>query len=70
MTVAMMSNLGSERPELGSGRPDLGSARPDLGSESLVLRLGWTLTSDRKNCLVWNHWSSAPPGPLPKKGTN
>ena len=24
---------------------------------------------DRKNCPVWNHRSSAPPGPLPKKAS-
>ena len=70
-------DLGSERPDLGSEGPDLRSERPALRSErpawrserlDLGLRGGcWTLTSDRKNCPVWNHRSSTPPGPLPKK---
>ena len=78
-------DLGSERPDLGSGRPDLRSEkpdlgsersdleskRPDLGSERLYLRLGGDgrKTETGENCPMWNHRSSAPPGPLPKKGT-
>ena len=62
--------LGSERPNLGSEKPDLGSGRPDLGSERLYLRLGGGggRTETGENCPMWNHRSSAPTGPLPKKG--
>ena len=62
------------RPDLGSDRSDLGSERPDMGSERPYLRLagGGGRTDGRKtetgeNCPMWNHRSSAPPGPLPKK---
>ena len=74
--------FGSGRPDLGSDRPDLGSERPYLGSKGLhlqsgrpVLRLrgggGTDGQTDRRtetgeNCPMWNHRSSAPPGPLPK----
>ena len=76
-------DLGSERPDLGSGRPDLRSEkpdlgsersdleskRPDLGSERLYLRLGGGggRTETGENRPVWNHKSSAPPGPLPMR---
>ena len=70
---------GTERSKLSSGRPDLGSDRPDWGSERLFLRprrpssrLGGGQTDgrtdgNRKICPMWNHRSSAPPGPLTKK---
>ena len=63
----------SEKPDLGSVKSDLGSERPDLGSERLYLRLGGGggrtdgRTETGENCPMWNHRSSAPPGPLPKK---
>ena len=71
-------NLGFERPDLRSVRSDLGSERPDMGSEGPYLRLagGGDGQTDRRthghtetgeNCPMWNHRSSAPPGPLPKK---
>ena len=65
--------LGSERSDLGSGRLDYGSERPDLESERPYLRL-WgggdvRKTETGENCPMWNHRSSAPPGPLPKKET-
>ena len=66
-----MPNFGFERPDLGSERLDLGSKRPDLGSERTNLRRGGgeiDETPDQKNCPVWNHRSSTPPGPLPKRG--
>ena len=63
-------DLGSEWPDLGSEKPDFGSERPDLESERPYLRL-WEGGTGRKtetgeNCLLWNHRSLAPPGPLPK----
>ena len=64
--------IGSERPDfsdLGSERSVLGSERPDLGSKGLHLqsgRLGGDVrTETGENCPMWNHRSSAPPGPLP-----
>ena len=58
------------RPDLGSERSDLGSERPDLGSDRPVSRLpGGGRTETGENCPMWNHRSSAPPGPLPKKNT-
>ena len=76
-------DLRSERPALRSERPDLGSERPDLRSQRLDLRSqrpalrsqrpdlglwGGVDTDIRsENCPVWNHRSSTPPGPLPKK---
>ena len=71
--------MGSERSVLGSERPDLVSERPDLGSKGLHLQSGRLVlrrwggrtyvrkTETGKNCPMWNHRSSAPPGPLPKK---
>ena len=76
-------NLGSQSPILRSERPNLGFDRPDLGSQRLNLRSrrpssrlweggtdgrtdGWT-DGNRKNRPMWNHRSSAPPGPLPKR---
>ena len=64
----------SERPDLGSNRPDLGSERPNLKSRRLSYRLwegggqtdGW-MDRNGKNCPMWNHRSSAPPGLRPKK---
>ena len=62
-------DLRSGRPDLRSEKPDLGSERSDLGSERLYLRLGGDgRTETVENCPMWNHMSSAPPGPLPKKG--
>ena len=68
-------DLRSEKPDLGSERSDLESKRPDLGSERLYLRLGGggdgrTENGNQtgENCPMWNHTSSAPPGPLPKRG--
>ena len=64
-------DLRSEKPDLGSERSDLESKRPDLGSERLYLRLGGGggrtdgRTETGENCPMWNHRSSAPPGPLP-----
>ena len=66
-------DLRSEKPDLGSERSDLESKRPDLGSLRLYLRLGGGggrtdgRTETGENCPMWNHRSSAPPGPLPKK---
>ena len=67
-------DLRSEKPDLGSERSDLESKRPDLGSERLYLRLGGggdgrtdRRTETGENCPMWNHRSSAPPGPLPKR---
>ena len=62
-------DIGSGRPDLGSEWPDLRSERPDLGSERPNLRLweGGDGTETGKNCPMWDHRSSAPPGPLPKK---
>ena len=64
-------NLGSERPDIGSERSNLGSERPDWGSDWSDLGLEGG-DSNRKletgeNRPVWNHRSSAPPGPLPKR---
>ena len=65
------SDLGAERPDLGSERPEMRSERPDLGSKGLHFEAlgegGWTENGNWKICPVWNHRSSAPPGPLPKK---
>ena len=69
-------NLGSQSPILRSERPNLRFDRPDLGSQSLNLRSrrpssrlweGGTDGRKPENFPVWNHRSSAPPGPLPKK---
>ena len=59
-----------ELPDFGSQRPEFGSQRPDLESERPYLRL-WgggdvRKTETGENCPMWNHRSSAPPGPLPK----
>ena len=65
--------MGSGRPDLGSDRPDWGSERPILRPRRLFSRLrGGTdgrTDGNRKICPMWNHRSSAPPGPLPKKQT-
>ena len=68
--------MGSGRPDLGSDRPDWGSERPILRPRRLFSRLGGGGQMDgrtdgnRKICHMWNHRSSAPPGPLPKKDEN
>ena len=49
------SDLRSDKPDLRSGRSDLRFKRQDLSGE---------------NCPVWNLRSSAPPGPLPKRGVD
>ena len=67
--------MGSGRPDLGSDRPDWGSERPILRPRRLFSRLGGgtdgrtdgRTDGNRKICPMWNHRSSAPPGPLPKK---
>ena len=70
------SDLRSERPDLRSERPDLRSERSDLRSEKQDLRSkGGDVRTDGRtdgrnsetgeNRPVWNHRSSAPPGPLP-----
>ena len=65
-------DLGSERPDLGSERPDWGTERLDLGSERPNLRFGGgggrtylRKTETEETCPMWNHRSSASPGPLP-----
>ena len=64
-------NLGSEKPDLGFKTHDMGFETPHLASfEALA---GGDRKTDRRktetgeNCPMWNHRSSAPPGPLPKK---
>ena len=67
-------DLRSEKPDLGSERSNLESKRPDLGSERPLFEAwggGGRTDGKRKpetgeNCPMWNHRSSAPPGPLPK----
>ena len=59
-------NLGPERSDLRSGRSDLRFRRPDLRSWGGGQRKRKGKQKERKNCPVWNHRSSAPPGPLPK----
>ena len=76
----MRPDFGSERPDFGSEKPDFGSERPDFGSErpdfrsgKPGLRLGGGTdgrTETGENCPMWNHRSSAPPGPLPKNGSS
>ena len=66
-----MLNLGSERPDLGFEGPDLGSKGLHLQPGRLVLRLGGGRRPETgENCPMWNHRSSAPSGPLPKKEEN
>ena len=62
------SDLRSERPDLKPERPDLRPGKPNLGPERSDLRSVGGEREARKNCPVWNHRSSAPPWPLPKKG--
>ena len=61
------SDLRSERPDLRSERPDLRSERSDLRSERVLKGGTYGRTETGENRPVWNHRSSAPPGPLPKK---
>ena len=67
-------DFGSERPDQRSEWPNLGLYRLDFGPGKPSLRFwgGTDRRTDRhtetgENCSMWNHRSSAPPGPLPKK---
>ena len=67
-------DIGLQRPGLGSGRSDLGSdwpemrsERPDFGSKGLYFEAGGKDGKWKPDKFVWNHRSSSPPGPLPKK---
>ena len=56
--------LRSERSDLRSVRQDLRSERSDLRSERQDLKGGMETGENRP---AWNHRSSAPLGPLPKR---
>ena len=62
-----------ERADFRHKKADLRPERADLRPQRADLRprmaLGGTLDgeTEKQNCPMWNHRSSAPPGPLPKR---
>ena len=64
--VSERSDLRSEKPDLGSKRLDFGAGGLDLRSEGTCVRGGQREIETERKRPMWNHRSSAPPGPLPK----